>query len=473
MKPKGGQESVVKPGWAQSITSQTAKAGTDATTGPDLHPDQTKGKCVSVRFRGSNATWNVDDAIEYMKAEGYNKGSIKRLSVGLLFVDKPGIFVSLGKEGVFHLFHYLEFLVVSYTQLHRLASVGDESITSSSSSKAKKKAKNNPTSLSRGSPSIRIPWIYTPMLYKSEICGVAGGINCIISDIILHASSSSSASETWETNYYGLESNDNYTRSIHSDFTGQHARRKRWSPVNVTDYVSYNQDYEQMQQATDAVLLVSRNECNHGDVHKMWMDYIDDFPADAWHADVMAGLGKSDDKGVSVQPKDRKEKIIVGYVDRQNTRRTMPEREHEWLVGFLSGHPMIDFLHLHMEDYTPLEQIRVASECDVLIGVHGNGLSHVLWMQPERYVVEIYWQFPYQFDYMTASQLMRHNYLGLFNGRPIDSELVRTHDKSLRSMPKKMLVNKENFNSFLDDIEEGRKALMDFLQKAMIELDVR
>jgi capsular polysaccharide biosynthesis protein len=308
------------------------------------------------------------------------------------------------------------------------------------------------------------------MIYKSEMCGVAGGINCLISDLILQAVSSSSLLSSYETKFYGLESNDEYTRSMHPNFEGEHPRRKNWSPLNITQNLD-NKNYKRMQQEADAVFIVSRNECDHRGINKMWVDYIDAFPADKWHADVLAGLEKSANREVATQPKV--DKIVVGYVDRQNTGRNMPPSEHEWLVGFLTNHPMIDFLHLHMEDYTALEQIRVASECHVLIGVHGNGLSHSLWMQPERYVVEIFWQFRFQFDYMTAAQLMRHNYLALFNGKAIDQELIQTRSKSLRKMPKKIVVTQQNFTKFTEEVEEGRQALMGFLQKAMIEFGVR
>jgi hypothetical protein len=95
---KEGRESISKLGSMQSITS-TATA-TVRTTGLDLHPEHLKGKCVAVRFKGSSATLSVDDAIEYMKAEKYiRRGTSKPLSVGLLFMDKPGGFVSLGKGG--------------------------------------------------------------------------------------------------------------------------------------------------------------------------------------------------------------------------------------------------------------------------------------------------------------------------------------------------------------------------------------
>lgn len=35
------------------------------------------------------------------------------------------------------------------------------------------------------------------------------------------------------------------------------------------------------------------------------------------------------------------------------------------------------------------EQIRIAAESDVLVGVHGAGLTHVLWMRPGTKLVEI------------------------------------------------------------------------------------
>jgi hypothetical protein len=83
MQAKDGLEPVLKLGWAQSST--------EVTTGPDLHPEHLEGNCVAVRFKGSDATLSVDDAIEYMKAKKYNRGSTsKPLSVGLLFMDIQG-----------------------------------------------------------------------------------------------------------------------------------------------------------------------------------------------------------------------------------------------------------------------------------------------------------------------------------------------------------------------------------------------
>jgi hypothetical protein len=69
--------------------------------------------------------------------------------------------------------------------------------------------------------------------------------------------------------------------------------------------------------------------------------------------------------------------------------------------------------------------------------------------------------------------LMRHNYLALFNGKAIDQKLIQTRSKSLRKMPKKIVVTKQNFTKFTEEVEEGRQALMGFLQKAMIEFGVR
>jgi capsular polysaccharide biosynthesis protein len=119
---------------------------------------------------------------------------------------------------------------------------------------------------------------------------------------------------------------------------------------------------------------------------------------------------------------------VVGHVDRQNTRRQLIDSHHQRILQFAGKHDKIDFRHLHMEEYSPFEQIQMASECDVLLGVHGNGLTHSLWMAPNRYVVEFFWNFNFQFDYATTAQLMNHTYLGLWNGQVLDIDRVRQRD---------------------------------------------
>jgi hypothetical protein len=99
----------------------------------NVHPVGLQGRCVTFRFRGKNESMSMDEAVDYLQtttaatmySDPASQGSINKrpLHVGIVFVDEPDGFLSLA-HGVFHLFHFLEFLAVGYTELHRLASAG-------------------------------------------------------------------------------------------------------------------------------------------------------------------------------------------------------------------------------------------------------------------------------------------------------------------------------------------------------------
>ena len=220
----------------------------------------------------------------------------------------------------------------------------------------------------------------------------------------------------------------------------------------------------------DGVLTVERFGCNMAGINKPWSKYIDTFPAEQWHTDILKGLGLA----VADPTTRSNKKLVVGYVDRQNTDRHLPEEHHDWLVSFLSTHKQVDFLQLHMENYSALDQVRVASQCDVLIGMHGNGLTHSLWMRPGGYVIEFFWNYNFQFDYATTAQLMNHTYLGLLNGKVLDRDMVARRDAELRRHPtRKEAQNapvEESMQAFED---QGKPAIRELIETAIQELHIR
>jgi hypothetical protein len=181
-----------------------------------------------------------------------------------------------------------------------------------------------------------------------------------------------------------------------------------------------------------------------------------------WHADVMRGLRLTH---------ARSDKLVVGYIDRQNTTRRLPDDHHVWLLSYFSDNEKVEFLHLHMEDYSAIDQIKIASRCDVLIGCHGNGMSHQFWMKPRRYVVELFFRYHYQFDYGTAAQLMKHNYLAIMNGKVLDRDMFARRDPALRRNKKEERnVNEEDAaNSFE---QEGKAAIEGLIKQAIQELHI-
>jgi hypothetical protein len=432
----------------------------------DVHPVGLLGRCVTVRFRGTNESLTVDEAVDYLQTRysvSESQGYIddRQLYFGLAFVDEPDGFLSLAK-GVFHLFHFLEFLVVGYSELHRLASAANGTRTRPPTS-------NGTSSLSTGFPSISVPWIYVPLMTQTEICGVNGGINCIITDLVF------SSASAFEPGIHGLESNDDRTVQSHPDFSGQHVRGRK-TKLPIFSQVQANNRYQDMVQEADAAILINRADCMD-DIHKMWNGRTDNFPVQQWHSDVWNSLGYIEspptpwNTSISTSTSSGN-KLVVGYIDRQNTKRSLPPADHKWLTDYLADHPLIDFYHLHMEDYSPLDQIQVTASCDVLIGGHGNGLSHVLWMKPERYVVEIFWRFRFQFDYCFASAMMHHSYLGLFDGEPIDPQRVQSTDPTLKTMHRQRFTYDQNTTAIHDRITAGRRAIHQFLQGAMQDLNI-
>lgn len=76
----------------------------------------------------------------------------------------------------------------------------------------------------------------------------------------------------------------------------------------------------------------------------------------------------------------------VSYLTRQDTSRRLTDEAHKGLIHELErlqDEGLAELSVLHFTDATGFdEQIARMAATDVLIGVHGNGLTHTLWMSP-------------------------------------------------------------------------------------------
>ena len=470
----------------------------DTLSAVDAHPVGIDRRCATVRFRGNTESYSVADAAMIVAQQRLQQQTdspdddfSSSLSIGLSFVEDIDGFHSYHK-GNFHLFHFLEFLVVSYVELHNLlnkvgnvTSVGlgiDDNATidlttfHSRRRRLQQTMAQLPTLQSAG---ILVPWIYVPHMTRTEICGTAGGINCLIADLLFHGKTKelNNLSDTWMTHIHGLESNDLATRRMASLYNGTIISMKQNRTVVLDD--QGDRRYQEMSQEADAVLLVHRHYCNDVATRKMWGHHIENFPRQSWYQDISRGLAAIDshDKkrpSTLAAPVDQREtnkkKFVVGYVDRQSSKRPLPEHYHTWLLQYFSGKSQVEFLHLQMENYTALEQIEIVASVDLLIGAHGNGLSHTFWQKPGRYLIELFWDYKFYFDYATAAEMMHHNYLCLYNGRALDplqiqrrdSNLKRVHEQVYDTMP----TTKEEFFA---QITQGARNLTMFVDAAIEE----
>ena len=100
-------------------------------------------------------------------------------------------------------------------------------------------------------------------------------------------------------------------------------------------------------------------------------------------------------------------------MDRQSSKsRHLPSAVHSHLVDNLSSLPGIDFHQIRFEELDFNEQLWQAHDTDVMIGCHGNGLSHIMFMPPRRTVVELVPEHNgLQYDYFVMSRLMGHEHV--------------------------------------------------------------
>lgn len=73
-------------------------------------------------------------------------------------------------------------------------------------------------------------------------------------------------------------------------------------------------------------------------------------------------------------------------------------------------------LAVEQADYAALDwpdQVRLTAGCNVMIGVHGNGLTNLLWLPPGAFVLEIFVAGAHHYDYQLFAELAGHTYFGV------------------------------------------------------------
>ena len=238
--------------------------------------------------------------------------------------------------------------------------------------------------------------------------------------------------------------------------------------------------------AVDSVLSIERSKCTDASVKKMWWKHMYRFASAAWHDNLrLPASAPAEEEGTTTAAASSSKLIRIAYIDRQNTRRRFPPFFHRWLLRYV-GHEVvrqyapqatIEFTHLHhMEDLSATEQVRATAPIDILISMHGNGLSHQFFMAPGGAVVEVFWEFPFCFDYATAALMLDHAYLGLWNGQVLPHDRIQRLDPTLRTgeyaAGKLYAWYETEWTSrrVAERVEASQRAIREFLEK---EIDRR
>lgn len=118
---------------------------------------------------------------------------------------------------------------------------------------------------------------------------------------------------------------------------------------------------------------------------------------------------------------------VITYVSRQKWgRRMLREEDHLRLVADLKALQQrrpVEINVVELDRMPREEQIRVAARTTILMGVHGNGLSTLLWMRPtlQATVIEFFYPENFARDYEWTAQALGIGYYGIWNNHAFSS----------------------------------------------------
>ncbi|KAF9038352.1 hypothetical protein BDZ89DRAFT_982421 [Hymenopellis radicata] len=142
-----------------------------------------------------------------------------------------------------------------------------------------------------------------------------------------------------------------------------------------------------------------------------------------WWDDVRTAVTRF--AGGSVDSEQQEEEVRIVYVSRQGGRRRLIQEDHERLVRELTSlvarkraldKPWVLDI-VEAQRMSKDEQIRLFSKATILLGVHGNGLSHLVLMNPQSTstVIEIFFPQGFAHDYEWTTRALGMKHYGIWN----------------------------------------------------------
>ncbi|MCH9632339.1 MAG: hypothetical protein S4CHLAM6_06710 [Chlamydiae bacterium] len=158
----------------------------------------------------------------------------------------------------------------------------------------------------------------------------------------------------------------------------------------------------------DDVIFVDRHACHQTDVvqkyNKMVIGHHDLIKKEYIH-ELRDSLYKT--LKTYQRPTNRP---YITYVQRSTWRYLEPKFEKELLDSIAAQFPQYKLKAVKLENYTFAEQIQLFRNTKVLIGAHGNGLTHELFLPDDSLVIEIFPTGAFSMDYQYFAELSGHQY---------------------------------------------------------------
>ncbi|KAL5512942.1 hypothetical protein ACEPAH_3340 [Sanghuangporus vaninii] len=138
-------------------------------------------------------------------------------------------------------------------------------------------------------------------------------------------------------------------------------------------------------------------------------------------AEYISGPPASSQKQQQQQQQQQNEKYVITYVSRQDWgRRMLRQADHEALVAELHRLAERYGYEVHvvsMDQLSRAEQIQLAGRTTIMMGVHGNGLTSLLWMRPSprATVIEFFYPGGFAFDYEFTTRALGMTHFGVWD----------------------------------------------------------
>ncbi|WWC87940.1 uncharacterized protein L201_002840 [Kwoniella dendrophila CBS 6074] len=121
----------------------------------------------------------------------------------------------------------------------------------------------------------------------------------------------------------------------------------------------------------------------------------------------------------------------IVYLDRQESTRKLSVEDNQGLLDVfenLTKHGKAIYENPHLPELSFKQQVEVVKDADIIIGIHGNGLTHQLWMPEGGIVIELFVPKAFLRDYQVLSQALGHRHITIWDDRelpPNEWELIK------------------------------------------------
>lgn len=130
-------------------------------------------------------------------------------------------------------------------------------------------------------------------------------------------------------------------------------------------------------------------------------------------------------------------KLRVTYISRNKQRYLLPRAKRDLFKRLRELHD-VDFQEHYFEKKSFVQQMELIKNTDVLIGVHGNGLSNLLFLPKTSAVIEIMPQGCLMIDYRLFAKIKGIRYYGLQDGKYLLSD-ERAFERGFYGNPNKAM----------------------------------